>query len=135
MLYLVVLLLLAWPLGLYMARVYQGERVWLACWLRPLENGFYRLAGVNPEAEMGWRAYAAALLVFNGLGLLVVFLLQRLQGWLPLNPQGFTAVPAPLAFNTAVSFASNTNWQFYGGETTICCWTRRALTPWATGRR
>ncbi|MBX3056722.1 MAG: potassium-transporting ATPase subunit KdpA [Anaerolineae bacterium] len=119
MLYLAALLLLAWPLGLYMARLYQGERVWLGRWLRPLENGFYRLAGVNPEAEMGWRAYAMALLVFNGLGLLVVFLLQRLQGWLPLNPQGFTAVPTPLAFNTAVSFASNTNWQFYGGETTM----------------
>lgn len=126
MLYLVVLLLLAWPLGLYMARVYQGERVWLACWLRPLENGFYRLAGVNPEAEMGWRAYAAALLVFNGLGLLVVFLLQRLQGWLPLNPQGFTAVPTPLAVNTAVSFVSNTNWQFYGGETTMSYLTQMA---------
>lgn len=117
--YLAALLLLAWPLGLFMARVYRGERVWLGRWLRPLENGFYRLAGVNPEAEMGWRAYAAALLVFNGLGLLVLFLLQRLQGWLPLNPQGFTAVPTPLAFNTAVSFASNTNWQFYGGETTM----------------
>lgn len=117
--YLAALLLLAWPLGLFMARVYRGERVWLGRWLRPLENGFYRLAGVNPKAEMGWRAYAAALLVFNGLGLLVVYLLQRLQGWLPLNPQGFTAVPTPLAFNTAVSFASNTNWQFYGGETTM----------------
>ncbi len=122
--YLLALLLLAWPLGLFMARVYQGERVWLVRWLRPLENGFYRLAGVNPEAEMGWRAYAAALLVFNGLGLLVVYLLQRLQGWLPLNPQGFTAVPTPLAFNTAVSFASNTNWQFYGGETTMSYFTQ-----------
>ncbi|HUM67952.1 MAG TPA: potassium-transporting ATPase subunit KdpA, partial [Chloroflexota bacterium] len=124
--YLAALLLLAWPLGLYMARVYQGEpgRFWR--WLRPLENSFYRLAGINPQAEMGWRGYAAALLVFNGLGLLVLFLLQRLQGWLPLNPQGLTAVPTPLAFNTAISFASNTNWQFYGGETTMSYLTQMA---------
>jgi K+-transporting ATPase ATPase A chain len=117
--YLILLLLLAWPLGITMARIYQGEQ---SRWTRPfrsLERLFYRLAGVDERQEMTWQQYALALLLFNAAGFLAVYLLLRLQAWLPLNPDGQTAVPPALALNTAVSFASNTNWQFYGGETTM----------------
>jgi len=117
--YLILLLLLAWPLGIMMARIYQGEQTWLARPFRSLERTFYRLAGVDERQEMTWRQYALALLLFNAAGFLAVYLLLRLQAWLPLNPDGQTAVPPALALNTAVSFTSNTNWQFYGGETTM----------------
>lgn len=118
-LYLVVLFLLVKPLGLYMARVYQGQPVGLGRILAWLEPAIYRLAGVRAGAEMGWKAYTVAMLLFNFAGLLVVYALQRLQAVLPLNPQGLGAVSADSSFNTAVSFASNTNWQGYGGETTM----------------
>jgi K+-transporting ATPase ATPase A chain len=118
-LYLAALLLLAWPLGMYMARVYAGDLPVYVRWLRPLENSVYRLAGVKPEESMPWLRYARAFLIFNLLGLLVVYALQRLQLWLPLNPQALGNVTPDSAFNTAVSFASNTNWQGYGGETTM----------------
>ena len=118
-LYLVLLLLLAWPLGMTMAHIYQGELPWLLRPFRPIERLFYRLAGVDEGQEMTWQQYAIALLLFNAAGFLVVYLLLRLQAWLPLNPDGLTAVSPELALNTAVSFASNTNWQFYGGETTM----------------
>jgi len=118
-LYVVVLLLLAKPLGSFMAKVYQGERTFLDPVLRPVEWLIYRAAGVKAEEEMGWKTYAIAMMIFNVLGLLVVYALQRLQGTLPLNPQGFRAVPLDTAFNTAVSFATNTNWQGYGGEVTM----------------
>jgi K+-transporting ATPase ATPase A chain len=118
-LYLVVLLALVKPLGSFMARVYQGERTFLDPVMRPVERLVYRLGGVRPEAEMGWKTYAVAMLLFNGLGLLVLYVLQRVQGWLPLNPQGLGAVSPDSSFNTAASFASNTNWQGYGGETTM----------------
>ena len=117
--YLVLLLLLAWPLGIYMARIYQGKLPWPARPFHPLERLFYRLAGVDEEQEMTWQQYALTLLLFNAMGFLVLYLLLRLQAWLPLNPDGQTAVPPALALNTAVSFTSNTNWQFYGGETTL----------------
>src|SRR5512136_2399728 len=87
--YLVILLALVKPLGLYMARVYQGERTFLAPVLAPVERFFYRLAGVDPETEMGWKTYAAALLLFNLVGFVFLYLLLRLQGVLPLNPQSF----------------------------------------------
>ncbi len=118
-LYLAALLLLAWPLGMYMARVYAGDLPVYVRWLRPLENGFYRMAGVKPEEGMPWLRYALAFLIFNLLGLLVVYGLQRLQLWLPLNPQALGNVTPDSAFNTAVSFATNTNWQGYSGETTM----------------
>ena len=118
-LYLAALLLLAWPLGMYMARVYAGDLPVYVRWLRPLEYSVYRLAGVKPEESMPWLRYARAFLIFNLLGLLVVYALQRLQLWLPLNPQALGNVTPDSAFNTAVSFASNTNWQGYGGETTM----------------
>jgi K+-transporting ATPase ATPase A chain len=118
-LYLAALLLLAWPLGLYMARIYVGDLPRYVRWLRPLENGMYRLSGIKAEEGMSWLRYALAFLIFNLLGLLVVYALQRLQLWLPLNPQGLANVTPDSAFNTAISFASNTNWQGYGGETTM----------------
>jgi K+-transporting ATPase ATPase A chain len=117
--YMVVLIALAWPLGVFMARVYQNEHTFLDPLLRPVEKLIYRLSGVHPDEEMSWKVYAVAMLLFNGLGLLVVYALQRLQGFLPLNPQGFGAVSPDSSWNTAVSFATNTNWQGYGGETTM----------------
>jgi K+-transporting ATPase ATPase A chain len=117
--YLVVILALAKPLGSYMGRVYEGGRTFLHPVFGPLERIIYRLAGVNPETEMNWKEYTLALLLFNVLGILVVYALQRLQAWLPLNLMKFGPVPPDQAFNTAVSFATNTNWQSYGGETTM----------------
>jgi len=113
------LLLLTKPLGAYMAKVYQGERLFLDPVLGPVERFLYRLSGIDPRSEMTWKTYAVAMLLFNILGLIVVYLLQRLQGLLPLNPQGLGAASPDSAWNTAVSFASNTNWQGYGGETTM----------------
>ncbi|MDY0306953.1 MAG: potassium-transporting ATPase subunit KdpA [Desulfovibrionaceae bacterium] len=117
--FLAVLLVLAWPLGLYMARVYAGEPCGLDKILAPLERGLYRICGIRPDQEMGWRTYALACLVFNLAGIAVVYALQRLQGFLPLNPHGLGAVAPDLALNTALSFGTNTNWQAYGGETTL----------------
>ena len=113
--YLALLLLAAWPLARAMEAVLQG-RFALG---RRIEAPLYRLAGVDPEQEQGWLAYALGLLVFNGLGVLAVYALQRLQADLPLNPQGMGAVSPDSAFNTAVSFVTNTNWQGYGGESTM----------------
>jgi len=117
--YIVVLLLLAKPLGSFMAKVYQGERTFLDRVLGPVERFIYRVSGVKPEEEMNWKTYAIAVILFNILGLLVVYALQRLQGVLPLNPQGLGPVTPDSSWNTAVSFASNTNWQGYGGEVTM----------------
>ena len=115
----VVLLLLVKPLGLYMARVYQGESTFLDRPIRPLERLIYRLLGVNPEDEMDWKAYTLALLIFSAISFLVVYLLQRLQGLFPLNPQKYGPPTPDLSFNTAVSFITNTNWQNYSGEATL----------------
>jgi potassium-transporting ATPase potassium-binding subunit len=117
--YLVVLLVLAKPLGAYMARVYQGRRVGLDRALGWLERLIYRVSGISPKVEMGWKTYALTMLIFNLAGLLAVYALQRLQGVLPLNHAGLGAVSPDSSFNTAVSFATNTNWQGYGGETTM----------------
>jgi K+-transporting ATPase ATPase A chain len=117
--YLVVLLLLAWPLGKWLVAVADGR---FPRWMAPLEaaeRGLYRLAGIDASAGMGWRQYALALVVFNFLGVLAVYALQRLQGALPLNPAAMTAVSTDSAFNTAISFVTNTNWQGYVGETTM----------------
>jgi potassium-transporting ATPase potassium-binding subunit len=118
-LYLAVLVALAKPLGAFMAKVYQGERTFLSPLFAPLERGIYRLAGVDPAAESNWKRYTLGLLLFNLVGFIFVYLLQRLQGALPLNPQGFGAITPDSSFNTAVSFVSNTNWQGYGGEATM----------------
>jgi K+-transporting ATPase ATPase A chain len=117
--YIAALLLLARPLGIYMARIYENRPVFLNRLLASLEAGLYRLSGVDPEQDMRWKDYAAALLWFNVFGGLAVFLLQILQAWLPLNPQQLENVGLDSAFNTAVSFATNTNWQGYSGETTM----------------
>jgi K+-transporting ATPase ATPase A chain len=116
--YLIVLLLLVKPLGLYMAAVFDGTGA-ATRWLGPLERGLYRLCRVDPAASMSWKQYALAVLVFNTLGALAVYALQRLQAYLPWNPQQMSAVSADSSFNTAVSFATNTNWQGYGGESTM----------------
>jgi len=117
--YLLVLVVLAKPLGKFMARVYEGDLPALVRWLAPLERALYRFCGLRADLEQGWKAYAGAMLAFNLLGLLVVYALQRLQGVLPLNPAGMAAVSPDSSFNTAVSFATNTNWQGYSGETTL----------------
>jgi K+-transporting ATPase ATPase A chain len=118
-LYFAVLTAAGWPLGAFMARVYRGERTWLSPVLGPFERLLYRACAVDPADDMGWKRYALAALVFNLLGALAVYALQRLQGFLPLNPQDLGAVSPDSAFNTAVSFATNTNWQGYGGESTM----------------
>ena len=117
--YLAVLLALVKPLGTYMARVYGGERTFLHPVCEPLERIVYRAGGISPDHDMNWKQYAWALLLFNLFGFLAVYALQRFQSWLPLNPMGFGSVSPDSAFNTAASFATNTNWQGYGGETTM----------------
>jgi K+-transporting ATPase ATPase A chain len=117
--YLAVLLALVKPLGWYMARVYQDQSCGLDRVLGGLERLIYRLSGVDRRHEMTWRTYAMAVLLFNAIGLVFLYLLLRIQNLLPLNPQGFSANTPDSAFNTAVSFATNTNWQGYGGETTM----------------
>ncbi|MDE1712550.1 potassium-transporting ATPase subunit KdpA (plasmid) [Chromobacterium amazonense] len=118
-LFLAVLIALAWPLGAYMTRIMQGENVGPVRFFAPLERGFYRLAGIKQDEEMGWRGYTVALILFNVLGVFAVYALQRLQGALPFNPQAMAAVSPDSSFNTAISFVANTNWQGYGGETTM----------------
>jgi len=110
---------LGWPIGVYMSRVWNGERTWLDPVLKPVEGLFYRAAGVDPARSQGWLGYAGALLAFNLAGFLLLYAMLRLQGVLPMNPQGFDGVSPHLAFNTAVSFVTNTNWQSYSGETTV----------------
>jgi K+-transporting ATPase ATPase A chain len=125
-LYLLILLLLVKVLGAYMARVYQGERTFLSPAVRPIERLIYRIVGMRTDEEMDWKTYAVAMLLFNLAGLLLVYILQRIQSVLPLNPQNLGAVQPDLAFNTAVSFATNTNWQSYSGETTMSYLTQMA---------
>jgi K+-transporting ATPase ATPase A chain len=116
-----IILLLTKPLGLFMATLFEGKRTFLHPMLRPVEKLTYRLTGVQEQAEQKWTQYTLALLAFSLVSFVFVYLLQRLQGILPLNPQGFNAsnVPPDLAFNTAISFVANTNWQAYGGESTL----------------
>ena len=118
-LYLAVLLLTVKPLGAYMAAVFSDAPNRVTRLGAPIERLLYRLCGVRADEDMSWKHYAVAMLVFNVLGLLAVYLLQRVQQWLPLNPQHFDAVSADSAMNTAISFATNTNWQGYGGESTM----------------
>lgn len=118
-LFFIALLALALPLGRFMAQVLSGEGNWFSRLGQPLERRLYRLAGVSDGEEMTWTRYATALLMFSTASFAVVYLLQRLQGYLPANPAGFGAVGPALSFNTAISFVSNTNWQAYGGESTM----------------
>ncbi|SSC67981.1 potassium-transporting ATPase subunit KdpA [Ciceribacter selenitireducens] len=107
------------PLGLYMAQVFSGERTFLSPVLAPLEGGLYRLAGIQPDKEQGWLAYTVSMLAFSLAGFLALYAILRLQAYLPLNPRGLAGMAPDLAFNTAVSFVTNTNWQNYAGETTL----------------
>ncbi len=117
--YLGLLLLLAQPLGSYMARVFSGERTILSRFLAPIERAIYRLIGVRSDAEMGWKRYAMAMIAFHLVGFVALYALQRFQHLLPLNPEHLPAVTPDCSFNTSVSFVTNTNWQGYGGETTM----------------
>ncbi len=107
------------PLGGYMTRVFEGKRTWLSPVLRPVEGAFYALAGVKADQEQDWKGYALAMLAFHAVGFVLLYAILRLQQFLPLNPQHFGPMSDHLAFNTAVSFLTNTNWQSYGGETTL----------------
>jgi K+-transporting ATPase ATPase A chain len=124
--FVLVLFAITKPIGTFMARVFNGERTFLDPILRPIERLIYRVTGVDEKHEMRWTEYAVAMLLFSAASLLLLYLIQRVQGWLPLNPQKFAAVPQALAFNTAVSFTTNTNWQAYSGETTMSYLTQMA---------
>ena len=117
--YCVILLATVRPVGTYMARVLEGERTWLDPVLRPIERLIYKLCGVNAEKEMNWREYAYALLGFSAVTMLLTYAIERLQAFLPWNPQHLAGVGPDLAWNTAASFTTNTNWQFYTPETTM----------------
>ncbi len=113
-------------LGRYMARVFSGERTFMTPLIRPVERIIYRICRIDESEEMSWKTYAWGFIAFNVIGIALVMLMQMLQGWLPLNPQNFPGVKWDLAFNTAISFATNTNWQSYGGESTMSYLTQMA---------
>ncbi|GAA5663549.1 potassium-transporting ATPase potassium-binding subunit [Brucella sp. NBRC 14130] len=121
-----IIILLVKPLGGYMTRVFNGERTFLSPILVPAERGLYRLAGTSEREEQHWTTYTVSLLLFNLAGFLLLYVLQRVQGSLPFNPMGMSNVPADLAFNTTSSFVTNTNWQNYGGESTLSYLTQMA---------
>src|SRR3984957_14385251 len=116
--FLAAILAVTMPLGRFMTRVFNRERTWLDPVLGPIERLIYRVTGVDDRHEMRWSEYTAAMLIFSVASMLLLHLILRVQQWLPWNPQGFAAVPQDLAFNTASSFTSNTNWQAYSGENT-----------------
>ena len=118
-LYLVILVALAVPLGFYIKRVMEGEKTFLSRILTPCEKGVYKLMRIKSDEQMTWKKYLVSVLIFSGIGFLFVFLLQLLQGFLPGNPQGLSGVSWDLSFNTAISFITNTNWQAYTGESTL----------------
>ncbi len=125
-----IVLALTKPIGLYMARVFAGERTWLAPVLRPIEKIVYHLGGVREDEEMPWYAYALSMLAFSVIGLIYLYVLLRTQKWLPLNPQHLDNMAPDLAWNTAVSFLTNTNWQFYSGESTMSYLSQMAGLAW-----
>src|SRR5262249_37925141 len=117
--YCAIVVALVKPLGWYMTRVFDGERTLLSPVLTPVERRLYWLAGVDETREQNWLTYTVGMLLFHVGGFLILYTLMRVQGWLPFNPQGMTAVAADLSFNTAISFITNTNWQNYAGESTM----------------
>ncbi|HET9031073.1 MAG TPA: potassium-transporting ATPase subunit KdpA [Candidatus Aquilonibacter sp.] len=129
-LFFLIVLALTKPIGLYMYRVFNGERTWLSPVLVPVERLVYRLGGVRPDEEMTWYAYALCVLAFSLVGLAYLYVLLRTQQWLPFNPQHFDNMPPDLAWNTAVSFTTNTNWQFYSGESTMSYLSQMAGLAW-----
>src|SRR5579863_5282885 len=127
LLFLVLIFLVTKPLGIYMARVFNREKTFMDLVLRPIERLLYRVTGVDEKHDMRWTEYATAMLLFSMVSMIVLYFMERLQGYLPFNPQKFGAVsPAHLAFNTAASFTTNTNWQVYSGETTMSYFTQMA---------
>src|SRR5579864_4604960 len=126
-LFLLLIFLVTKPLGIYMARVFSREKTFMDPVLRPIERLLYRVTTVDENHEMRWTEYAIAMLLFSVVSMIVLYLMQRLQGYLPFNPQKFGAVsPAHVAFNTAASFTTNTNWQAYSGENTMSYFTQMA---------
>src|SRR6266540_5932095 len=130
LIFFLVILAVTKPLGIYLFRVFEGDQQPLPRFFGPIERGLYRLCGVNPREQQTWTDYTFALLLFSALTLLVTYAIERLQHVLPLNPQQFGPVPADLAFNTAVSFTTNTNWQNYAGESTMSYLTQMAGLAW-----
>src|SRR5260370_10885825 len=126
LLFFVLVLAITKPVGVFMAKVFSRERTWLDPVLRPVEKLIYKLTGVDEEREMRWTEYSIAMLLFSAVSMLVLYLLERVQHWLPLNPQKLANVAPDLAFNTAASFTTNTNWQFYSGENTMSYLTQMA---------
>ncbi|MBV9086268.1 MAG: potassium-transporting ATPase subunit KdpA, partial [Acidobacteriaceae bacterium] len=125
--FLLLILAVTKPMGIFMAKVFSRERTFLDPVLRPIERVLYRVTGVDEEHEMRWTEYATAMLLFSVVSMVVLYVMERLQGYLPLNPQKLGAVaPAALAFNTAASFTTNTNWQNYSGEATMSYFTQMA---------
>src|SRR5712671_6673649 len=125
-LYLLVIFLVTKPLGVFMTRVFSREKTFLDPMLRPIEKLVYRLTGVDEKREMRWTEYAVAMLLFSGVSMTVLYLIERTQKWLPFNPQKFPNVEQALAFGTAASFTTNTNWQVYSGESTMSYLTQMA---------
>src|SRR6204780_845077 len=125
-LFLLVIFAVAKPAGLFMTRVFAREKTWLDPLLRPFERLLYKVTGVDEKREMRWTEYAIALLLFSGVSMIVLYLIQRFQAWLTWNPQHLANVAPDLAFNTAASFTTNTNWQAYSGETTMSYFTQMA---------
>ncbi len=125
-LYLFVIFLVTKPIGVFMTRVFNREKTFLDAVLRPIEKLVYRLTGVNEKHEMRWTEYAVAMLLFSGVSMTVLYLIERTQKWLPFNPQKFPNVEPALAFGTAASFTTNTNWQVYSGESTMSYLTQMA---------
>src|SRR5438094_10531765 len=125
-LYLFVIFLVTKPLGVFMARVFNREKTFLDRILRPIEKLVYRLTGVDEKREMRWTEYAVAMLLFSGVSMALLYLIERTQKWLPFNPQKFPNVEPGLAFGTAASFTTNTNWQVYSGESTMSYLTQMA---------
>jgi K+-transporting ATPase ATPase A chain len=124
--FLAILLLITKPLGLYMTRIFSGERTWLTPVLAPVERLFYKLCGIDPAEEQKWTGYVVSMLLFSLAGMLLLYIIQRTQQWLPLNPQHLPNVEPQLAFNTAASFTTNTNWQNYSGEQAMSYLTQMA---------
>ncbi|HEY6467273.1 MAG TPA: potassium-transporting ATPase subunit KdpA, partial [Candidatus Acidoferrales bacterium] len=125
-LFFVILLAITKPIGVFMTRVFAREKTPLDPVLRPLERLIYRSTGVDESHEMDWKEYAIAMLLFSVVSMLILYLIERVQIWLPWNPQHFANVGQALAFNTAASFTTNTNWQNYGGESTMSYFTQMA---------
>ncbi|MGC2248019.1 MAG: potassium-transporting ATPase subunit KdpA, partial [Terriglobales bacterium] len=125
-LFLALILAITKPLGVFMARVFSGECTFLDSVLRPIERLLYRVTGVDEKHEMRWTEYAFTMLLFSAVSMLMLYLIERMQLFLPWNPRHFAAVAPALAFNTAASFTTNTNWQNYSGETTLSYFTQMA---------